>query len=278
MYKKLFTVLSIVALISSCKKDDGGGNPIVSIAIAGYQLDSAVISIPNASASLTLNYATVSMANAWKDTQRIPTNTAFVGASYMSTLALNMLGQNLPISRYYLKSSSKWSTLGDDYGNNVNINLAGNAATIANGTALKTPEQLLAKFPVTYLDSFKSSSSSSLNISVTTSGMQVPVTVTQTIAASSKNYASGSLLLNGYVGSMNTIVQKYTTTITTTVKVTGILATLATPIINQTLTQYGFNNGQLVTSFDEYRFWVDGKGNLMTLNGLDGKATVTTGL
>ena len=269
--KKVFSILLMSTVIFSCKKDDGGGGA-TSVAVTGYKLDSGIVAIPTANASVALDYSTLSMASAWKDTQRIPTNTAFTGASYMLSYNTTLLGQTLGISTYYKNTTSTWEELGDDFGNNVNLSLGGTSATIANGTMLKNPSLKLANMPVVYNDNFSSNATSSLNISATTSVITIPITATLNTTATSSNFAKGTLKLNGYTGTMNVVIQKYVRNVATSITANPAFQST----INGLLNQYGFINGQQTVTVNEYRYWVDGKGVVMTL--VNGKAYITTGL
>lgn len=271
--KKILFVALAIASITSCKKDDGGGNTAVNVAITGYKLDSGIISLPSASASLALDYSNVSTANAWNDTQRIATNAAFVGATYMTSANTTLLGQTIGISTYYKKDASIWSELGDDFGNNVNLSLGGISATITNGAMVKSPALTLANLPVNYNDSFQSNANSSLNLNATYGGATIPVTVNLATTGKSKNISTGTLKLNGYSGTMNVVVQKYTRTVATSVSTNPLFQST----LNGLLNTYGFTNGQQTITLTEYRYWVAGKGLVMTLYA-NGQAYVTTGL
>ncbi|MCX6208915.1 MAG: hypothetical protein NTZ59_05295 [Bacteroidetes bacterium] len=272
--KKIFLMAIVAASIVSCKKDDGGnGNTSVNVPITGYKLDSGIISIPSASASLALDYSNANTAKVWNDTQRIATNPSFVGATYMTSASTSLLGQTIGISTYYKKDATIWNELGDDFGNNVNLSLAGISATIANGAMVKNPVLKLANFPLNYNDSFQSNASSSLNLNATYGGATIPVTVNLATTGKSKNIATGTLKLNGYSGTMNVVIQKYTRTVATSVSTNPLFQST----LNGLLNSYGFTNGQQTVTLTEYRYWVNSKGFVMTLYA-NGQAYVTAGL
>ena len=295
MNKKLLAVLSIIAILSSCKKDDGGSNNngsggpqitsgafisnhSVGSKLAGYYLDSGSIKFPVSGSNLSFRYDTVTVRGNWADTLKTPANTTdFASATYMQSTTLNLLGQNQSIAQYYQVSTTSWSNLGDDYGNNVNLSFSGGSAVIPNGTVIQNPSQTLVNFPINYADSFQGSSASALSLTATISGSSIPLTINQITTVNSKNIAWGTLKLTGYTDSMQTVVQKYTSTIATSVVATGTLGPLLQGVLNTYLTPYGFTNGQQTTTLVTYRFWAKDKGLVMTLNS-NGVAQVTTGL
>lgn len=247
--------------------------------LGGYRLDSGIIAIPTADAMVSYNYLSVPNGTAWKDTLGAATNLVdFAGASYTRSFNLTMLGTNLTVSRYTQVNTSGWAVLGDDYGA-ATVTIPGTGSLNFPKQAVKaTPVQKLVNFPVSYGDSISQTSATVLNATAnatlpfigSTTG---PLTITQTTTVSSKNIAWGTMKIKGYTDSLSTIVQKYTTSIKTDIASSN---TTISALIPSILSQYGVTNGQVITT-TLYRYWVVGKGLVMTLNG-DGSATVTTGL
>lgn len=281
--------------ISSCKKDDnnGGGtttpggpqitatafigNHTAGSKLAGYRLDSGIVAIPTSGGSLSFNYASVPTGTPWADTLKTPTNTVdYAGATYTNGINQSMFGTNLSIFRYFQLTSSTWAIMGDDYdATTITIPTVG-TASLAKQAVKLTPNQTLASFPINYADSFAQTSTGQLtfNANVTTPvALNGPITVNQSIAVKSKNFAWGTLKIKGYSDSLQTVVQKYTTAITNNFTSTNPLISLALPGM---LSNFGITNNQTITT-TAYRFWVPNKGLVMTLNA-DGSATVTTGL
>ena len=298
MLKKLLIVTSIIALVSSCKKDDWGGTNIIpspqitSTAFIGnhipgakfnnYRLDSGIIKIPTAGGvSIAFDYTGVPNGTPWSDTLKSPTNLVdYPTASYATGLSDSLFGQKLTIQRYYKLNATTWSVLGDDY-DALTISAAGTgSASIPKQAVKKNPSQILAQFPINYGDSMQQTCTSALNFIATipptpplptsTTG---PITITQEIIVNSKNICWGTLRIKGYTDTMQVVVQKYTTTIKNTFSSTNLILSFAIPSI---LNNFNVTNGQSVT-LTSYRFWAANKGLVMTING-DGSANVTTGL
>jgi hypothetical protein len=275
--KKIFFMLFVIAIITSCKKDDGGSSA-TSTPVEGYRVDSGKISLITPSATnFNLDYSNITKGAAWKDTLRIPTNSRFAGATYMTTTSINLFNQNVGVSTYFQKDATTWKDLGDDFGNNVNLTLATMSASITDGVATKTPTLTLANFPLNYSDSFQSNSSSSLTLNVNYSGAAIPVTVNLATIGNSKIIAQGTMKLNGYTSALNTVVQKYTRKITTSVSISPAYQIFQS-YLNTQLANYGFDsNGQKIDTLIEYRYWAADKRLVMTQYA-NTSATVTTGL
>ena len=291
--KKIFLILLISTTIFSCKKDDGSGNPTGSgglqitsatfqaqfgagAKLSGYTVDSGVIKIPVTGANLAYNYANITMGAAWKDTLKIP-GTAFSGATYMSGSSLNLFGQAASFFTYYKIDNNSWTVLGDDV-SAINATIPGTGSiSSAAQTSARTPIQTMVNFPISYTDSFQQASTSSLSFaaSATIPGIPLPingpVTITQTTTATSKNLAWGTLKLKGYTDSMQCVVQKYTTSTSTSGSSTNPLLSAAIP---QVLASAGIDPTK-PTVVTTYRFWVANKGLVMTLNSVNGKAYVS---
>lgn len=293
MLKKILVAALVCSSIVACKKDDGGGGggsssgPQVTAASFisnhspgsinnGYRLDSGIIAWPTAGESKMYNYANITMGAAWKDTFKTPTNTVdFSGATYMSDFTQNLLGQNVGAQRYFQLNTSSWYVMGSDI-SQIAVTVPGTGSmTLPKQASKQNPYQLMANFPITYNDSTGQNTSSSITgtATITALGQTGTLTIKQDTKVSTKNFAWGTLKLKGYTDSMQTVVQRYTTDVTTTVSSTNFFIQAAIPTI---LSSYGLTNGQTI-SLTTYRFWVPGKGLVMTLQA-DGSATVTTGL
>ena len=310
MYKKLLSVISVVALLGSCKKDDGGGggngsgDPQITSAdftlhhtansqASGYLLDSGIIKIPTASTSLALDYSTVIKGANWSDSFKTPANTTdYSTATYMRGISQQILGQSLSLNQYYKVSSSNWTNLGSYLGTAANITIPTiGTINVPVQAAKQTPEIPLVNFPIAYGDSIGATSANVITTQVTgtvtipatpplTTPTTItlnnePLTITQTTTVNSKNMAWGTMQLKDYTGSMQVVVQRYKTAIKTDFNFPN------NPLYNLALnsiltTTFNTTNGQTVT-LTSYRFWVPGKGLVMTLN-TDGSANVTTGL
>ena len=246
--------------------------------VTGYRLDSGRIIVPTATTNFSLNYANVIMGAAWKDTLIAATNlTSFPTATFARSLNQQALGQSISLAEHYQVSSTNFLDLGSNYATPLSITVAQGSLTIPAQAVKQNPSLILVNFPIAYNDSISQTCSSVLNATATANvfGQVIsgPVTTTQTTTVTSKNIAWGSFKINGYSDSLNTVIQKYTTSIKTDITSTNALIS---GLIPQILNQYNVTNGQTVT-LTTYRFWVAGKGLVMTLNA-DGTATVTTGL
>jgi hypothetical protein len=139
------------------------------------------------------------------------------------------------------------------------------------------PAQVLANFPVKYMDSISQSVSSSINLQISGNFSGIPFNGPLNVAVASlvksKNTGYGYLKLKGYTDSLRVTIQRYTTTITTTFSSTNILINT---LLSTLLGQVGIPNGQSITT-TVYRFWAKDKGLVMTREA-DGSATVRTGL
>jgi len=305
----LFGLVGVVVLNSCKKSDDGnggsgttGGPQIASTTFianhsagskpSGYRLDSGSIKTPVVGVNLAFNYDTVTKRGNWSDTFKTPLNTAdFSTATYMTGVNQQLLGQNISLNQYFQVSSSSWLNLGNYMGTALNAPIPSiGSISVPVQAAKQNSGLILANFPVSYGDSIAQTSTNVVTAKVTASttvsgpgGVQVPVnlnneslTITQTTTVASKNICWGTLTLKDYTGSMQVVVQKYTTSIKTD------LAFPNNPLYNAAIGAFlssgnlGITNGQVVTQ-TAYRFWAVGKGLVMTVNA-DGTANVTTGL
>lgn len=303
--------LGVVALISSCKKDDGGGGstgnggPQISSTDFinhhtpntkqnGYRLDSGIIKTPEASANLVLDYSTVIKSADWSDSLKPPANTTdFPSATYMRGVNQQVLGQSLTLNQYYQVSSSSWTNLGNYLGTPATVPLPTiGTIEVPAQAAKQLPALILASFPIVYNDSLSQTSTNVITTKATgtvtipptpplTSPTTInlnnePLNITQTTTVKSKNIGWGTLQLKEYTGTMQVVVQRYTTSVKTDVSFPN--SPLYNAFINMFLSSanLGITNGQVI-ALTTYRFWVPGKGLIMTLNA-DGSATVTTGL
>ena len=301
MFNKFLTVLSIVIIFSSCKKDDGGSNggnggpQITATAFinshsansksSGYMLDSGIIKIPTASPNLALDYSSITQGANWSDTLKASNNaTDFPSAAYMRGVNQQIIGQTIALNQYYQLSNNTWTNLGNYIGTPVNIAIPTiGAINLPAQAAKQSPALTLANFPIVYNDSFNVNTTNAVNSTVTAtttiSGFTVnlnnePLTTTLKTTVKSNNIGYGTLQLKGYTGSMQVVIQKYTVTEKTNFAFANSLYNLA---LNSILSSnFGITNDQTY-SYTTYRFWAVDKGLVMTLNG-DGSATVTTGL
>lgn len=302
MYKKILSVLSLIAIFSSCKKDDGGdvggttgGPQITATAFInnhtagskpnGYTLDSGIIKMPTASTNLVLDYSTVTQGANWADTLKAPNNpTSFPNATYMRGVNQQIIGQTIALNQYYQLSANSWTNLGNYIGTPVNIAIPTiGAINLPVQAAKQNPAIVLANFPIVYNDSFNVNSinaiTSNVTATTTVSGFPItlnnePLTTTLTSTIKSKNIAYGTLQLKGYTGTMQVVIQKYTFTEKTNFAFANSLYNLA---LNSILsTNFGITNDQTIT-YSTYRFWAVDKGLVMTLNN-NGIAYVTLGL
>lgn len=287
----------VVALLSivSCKKSDdnnggstvSGGPQVTATAfisshlsgskLEGYRLDSGIISVPISATGFTLNYLSVPNGTAWKDTLKAATNTIdFPNATYTNGINQTMLGTNLSIFRYFKVSNTSWAVMGDDYGAaTISIPTLG-TASLAKQAVKLTPNQNLANFPINYRDSFAQTCTGQLTFNANITSpitLNGPITVNQSTSVKSNNIAWGILKIKGYSDSLSTVIQKYSTEVTTNFSSTNPLINAVLP---QLLSNFGMTNNQIIST-TTYRFWAVGKGLVMTLNA-DGTATVTTGL
>jgi hypothetical protein len=302
--KKIFLLglIAMIAFTSCTKSDDGNGGTTVGpqitnttfatnhsagSKIGGYKLDSGSIKIPVAGTSLSFNYDTVTKRGNWSDTFKTPLNTAdFSTATYMTGVNQQLLGQNISLNQYFQVSSSSWLNLGNYMGTALNAPIPSiGSISVPVQAAKQNPALILVNFPVSYGDSIAQTSTNVVTAKVTAStvisGFPVnlnneSLTITQTTTVASKNICWGTLLLKDYMGPMQVVVQKYTTSIKTD------LAFPNNPLYNAAISAFlssgnlGITNGQVITQ-TSYRFWAAGKGLVMTLNA-DGTANVTTGL
>ncbi len=292
--KKIFAILFLASSIIACKKDDdngsgnngGGSSPQITSAtfqaqysagakLSGYVLDSGIIATPVSGTNLTYDYASITMGAAWKDTLKTPANTTdFSTATYMRGFTQSLLGQSASLDNYFQLSSSSWVNLGSYNSSPISVTVTQGSLSIPAQASKQSPVLPLVNFPIAYGDVITQTCTSSINATAnaTVSGFSItgPVTTKQTTSVDSKNIAWGTLKLKGYANPMQCIVQKYTTSVKTDVTSTNTTLSLLIPSI---LSQYGVTNGQTVT-LTTYRFWVENKGLVMTLNA-NGTANVT---
>ena len=303
MYKKIVTIVSLISIFSSCKKDEGTGNnasgnggpQITATAFINshtpgtkqnnYMLDSGIIKTPTTAANLVLDYSAVTQGANWADTFKTPNNPAsFPSATYMRGVNQQIIGQTIALNQYYQISTNSWTNLGNYIGTPVNIAIPTIGSIILPVQAAKqSPALVLANFPIVYNDSFNLSTTNAINsnvtASITVSGFPVnlnnePLTTTLSSTIKSKNIAYGTLQLKGYIGTMQVVIQKYTVTEKTDFAFSNALYNLA---LNSILSSnFGITNGQTIT-YTTYRFWAVDKGLVMTLNA-NGTANVTVGL
>lgn len=293
---KLAAVLFLSYLFTSCQKElsgDGGGassiSPVITSAdvaasiqpdssISGYVLDSGIISIPIAGIDQRFDYSGVPNGRPWTDTLKAPENLAdYPNATYMTGLNLDILGQNISGNLYYQLSNTQWSNLGSYFSPGINVDLQGYALNIPAQASKSNPPQTLVNFPITYNDSINQSSSSAFTFEAggsfngfTFSG---PITITISTQVKSNNLAYGNLTLRGYNDWMGVVVQRYSTTVTTTFSSTNFIINT---LLNGLLTQLGVDPNQSITA-TEYRFWAVNKGMVLSI-AADGSAYVRTGL
>jgi hypothetical protein len=290
MYKKLLTVISVVALISSCKKDDNGtgnssgnGSPQITSAditktykagaiIGGYSVPTGVLAIPTSGTNKTFDYSSNPTTTLWTQTLGTPTNASFSGATYTIGGSAPIGTTNITAYRYFQINTNNWNIMGNAY-DAASITIPGTGtANIPSQASASSPAQIFVNFPISYADSFKQVCTSSLNFSAMVTGVPfpLPAEVKQEITVDSKVIAWGNLKLSGYADSVKTEVQQYKTSIKTNYLLSGAAAPATL------LAALGVVDGQVVNN-TIYRFWVPGKGLVMTINE-DGSGTVTTGL
>jgi len=296
MSKNIYFYVFAFLIVTSCKKSDDNNGSATPTAtgpqitanafinshlsgskLEGYRLDSGIISVPTSTSGFTFNYLSVPNGTAWKDTLKAVTNTTdFPNATYTNGINQTMLGTNLSIFRYFKVSNTAWTIMGDDYGAaTISIPTLG-TASLAKQAVKLTPNQTLASFPINYRDSFAQTCSGQLtfNANITSPiALNGPITVNQSTSVKSNNIAWGTMKIKGYADSLSTVIQKYSTDITTNFSSTNPLINAVLP---QLLSNFGMTNNQTIST-TSYRYWVVGKGLVMTLNA-DGTATVTTGL
>jgi hypothetical protein len=292
MYKKIVTLLSVVAILSSCKKSDDGGstntagasgpqitatafisNHSAGSKLAGYYLDSGSIKFPVSGTNLSFKYDTVTIKGNWGDTLKSPLNTVdFAGATYMRGINQQILNQSVALNQYFQVTSSNWVLMGSylDLPLNISIPSVGSIALPAQASK-QVASLILASFPINYNDSVNQTSTNAITATASASGITGPITISQETKLNSKNIAWGSLKLKGYADSMQVVIQKYTTVTSTNITSTNPLLSLAIPSI---ISNYGLDKPVTTTL---YRYWAKDKGLVMTLNA-DGTANITTGL
>ena len=281
-------ILSI-GLIQACSKSNNGsgsgGNTAPKVTSAdliktykangtasGYRLDAGIVQIPLSGTNKSFNYSNNPTGTPWTETFGTPTVSAFSGATYTIGFTNNLGGQTLAISRYYQINTSSWSVMGDYYSAaTLSIPGTGTAAIPAQAVA-QTPTLILANLPITYGDSTNQTCNSKLTFSATLTGFPFPLPgeIRQEIKTTNNVFAWGNLKVRGYTDSMPTVVQRFVTSIKTNYFLSG------SPAPTALLNSLGVTDGQIVNN-TAYRFFVPGKGLVMTVNA-DGSATVTTGL
>lgn len=295
--KKSIYLLCLVFIVASCQKEidwstngptvdnnyDVAGSTVVTsmpsnTRINGYLLDSGVIAVPDSGANLRFDYANVPDNQTWNDSLKTPANTVdYPNAKYMIGISQSVAGQTLSANEYFSLSTSSWNDLGGYFSPAVNISQGGFGIDIPQQAAKNNPAMTLVNFPVKYKDSIAQTTSNSINIQISGNFSGIPFNGPLNIATGtvvkSKNIGYGYLKLKGYTDSLRVVVQRYTTSITTTFSSTNILINT---LLATLLSQVGIPNGQTITT-TVYRFWAKGKGLVMTREA-DGSARVRTGL
>jgi hypothetical protein len=296
--KTFFFLLCLVVFISSCQKEiDGSQNnnedPSVGFEVAGstvvssmpsnirtngYLLDSGVVAVPDSGINLRFDYANVPDNVTWSDSLKTPVNLVdYPQARYMVGFSQSLAGQTLTANEYFSLNTTDWNDLGGYFSPAINISQAGFGIDIPQQANKNNPAQTLVKFPVKFNDSINQTISSSINLQIsgTFSGLPFsgPLNIGVGTTVKSKNIGYGYLKLKGYADSMRVVVQRYSTSITTTFSSMNPIINVLLPTL---LSQIGISNGQTVTT-TVYRFWAKNKG-LVMIREANGSARVRAGL
>jgi hypothetical protein len=295
--KKLIYLLCLVFIVASCQKEidwstnnpaadnsyDVAGSTVVTsmpanIRISGYFLDSGVVAVPDSGINLRFDYANVPDNQTWNDSLKTPANTTdYPQAKYMTGISQSLAGQTLSANEYFSLSTSSWNDLGGYFSPATSFSQGGFGIDIPQQANKNNPAQTLVNFPVKYKDSINQSVNSSVNLQISGNFSGIPfngpLTISLATVVNSKNIGYGYLKLKGYTDSLRVVVQRYTTSVTTTFSSTNIIINT---LLATLLSQVGIPNGQTITT-TVYRFWAKNKGLVMTREA-NGVARIRTGL